>query len=222
MAPPEWIRSAGVVAPSPPTPPEWIARSPLLVDAYSLAEDAHGTQRRASDRHYFLEHVLEVAELLHEAGFDDEIVAVGLLHDAVERGTLDQERLRDEMGASIASLVLALSEDPEIASFDRRKASLRRQVEGAGRAAMTVYAADKLSDIRGLCRGMETRRGGLEERLGTTVAGMSAHYRESVEMIEAVRPASPFVPLLRAEMARLDLDVLAGPGSVAVGGTADE
>jgi HD domain len=205
----EWIRSAGTVAAAPPTSPEWIARSRLLADAYSLAEESHGTQRRASDGRYFLEHVLEVAELLHEAGFDDEIVAVGLLHDAVERGTLDERRLRAEMGASIASVVMALSEDPAITSFNWRKASLRRQVEGAGRLAMTVYAADKLSDIRGLCRGIESHRDGLEQRLGTSVVGMTAHYRESVEMIEAVRPASPFVPSLRAEMERLSLDVLA-------------
>lgn len=209
MITPEWICSIDGAASLPTTPPAWVDDSRLLVAAYRLAKDSHGTQRRASDERYFLEHVLEVAELLHGAGFDDEIVAVGLLHDAVERGTLDERRLRDEMGSSIASLVMALSENPEIASFDWRKASLRRQVEGAGRLAMTVYAADKLSDIRGLCRGIETNRDGLEERLGASLAGMTAHYRESVEMIEAVRPESPFVLSLRSEMERLDLDVLA-------------
>ena len=90
------------------------------------------------------------------AGFDDELVAVGLLHDAVERGTLSEEELRDEMGASISSLVLILSEDPAIESFDRRKAGLRDQVAAAGGWAVTVYAADKLSDILGLRRGIET------------------------------------------------------------------
>jgi len=208
MASRELIGSTGVAASSRTTPPEWIDHSRLLLHAYSLAEEAHGAQRRASDRRLFLEHVLEVAELLHEAGFDNEIVAVGILHDAVERGTLSERRLRDEMGAGISALVLALSEDPGIASFDWRKAGLRRQVESAGRLAVTVYAADKLSDIRGLCRGIEEHRGGLEERLGTSVASMTAHYRESVEMIGAVRPASPFVPSLRVELERLEVDVL--------------
>lgn len=208
MATPELIDSTGVAETPRPNPPAWIGDSRLLVHAYSLAEEAHGAQRRASDRRLFLEHVLEVAELLHGAGFDDEIVAVGILHDAVERGTLSERRLRDEMGTSICALVLALSEDPGIASFDWRKAGLRRQVESAGRLAVTVYAADKLSDIRGLCRGIEDHKEGLVERLGTSVASMTAHYRESVEMIEAVRPASPFVPSLRAELERLEVDVL--------------
>ncbi len=109
------------------------------------------------------------------------------------------------MGASIASLVLTLSEDSRIRSFDRRKAGLRHQVESAGGLAVTVYAADKLSDIRGLRRGIETLDDGIEERMGTSVAGMAAHYRESVEMIEAVKIGSVFLPALRVELERLEL-----------------
>ena len=85
-------------------PPAWINDSPLLAEAYSLAEAAHGSQRRPTDGRLFLEHVVEVAELLHDAGSDDELVAVGMLHDAVERGTLSEEELRDRMGASISSV----------------------------------------------------------------------------------------------------------------------
>ena len=40
--------------------------------------------------------------------------------------------------------------------------------------------------------------------MGTSVAGMAAHYRESVEMIEAVRRGSVFLPSLRAELERLE------------------
>ncbi len=203
----EFIDSTDMVASLRQAPPAWINRSPLLVDAYSLAVAAHGEQRRPSDGRYFLDHVVEVAELLQRAGFDDELVAVGLLHDAVERGTLGEEELRDEMGESICSLVLVLSEDPGIESFDRRKAGLRDQVAAAGGWAVTVYAADKLSDILGLRRGVETAGEGIEKRIGTGVENMTAHYGESVEMIESLRPGSAFLPELRLEMERLEADV---------------
>ena len=101
-------------------------------------------------------------------GFDAEIVAAGLLHDSVERGTLLEEELRAEMGADMAYLVLALSEDATIASFEWPKAELRRQVEVAGGDAVTVYAADKLSDIRGLRRAIEFYGDALPKQLGTT------------------------------------------------------
>ena len=208
MAGSDRTSSIAVAGRSGSDPPEWVTDSPLLEGAYSLAQMAHGSQRRASDGRYFLDHVLEVARILHQAGFNDELVAVGLLHDAVERGALSEEELGDEMGASISSLVLILSEDPSIESFDQRKAGLRDQVAAAGGWAVTVYAADKLSDILGLRRGIETSGDGLEERMGTSVASMAAHYRESVEMIESVRPGSAFLPALRLELERMEADVL--------------
>ena len=131
---------------------------------------------------------------------------MGMLHDSVERGTLSEEELRAEMGADIASLVLTLSEDPAIVSFESRKAELRRQVEVAGGPAVTVYAADKLSDIRGLRRAIEFYGDGLAKRLGTSVATMTDHYRESVQMIESVSKRSFFLPALRVEIEGLEAE----------------
>jgi len=184
-------------------PPAWIADSPLLAQAYSLAESAHRSQRRPTDGRPFLDHATEVATFLHEAAFDDELVAVGLLHDAVERGTLSEEELRSEMGEAVASLVLALTEDATIDSFEERKAALRDQVRAAGGLAVTVFAADKLSDIVGLRRGIQRFGEAIEERMGTTVAGMTGHYRESVELIESARPGSAFLPALHVQLDRL-------------------
>lgn len=186
-------------APAPP-PPEWIADSPLLAQAHTLAEAAHRDQRRATDGRPFLDHVSEVARLLHEAAFDEELVAAGLLHDAVERGSLSEDDLRAEVDEGISSLVFALTEDASIDSFTRRKAALREQVSDAGGRALTVFAADKLSDILGLRSGIQALGGFVEERMGTTIASMSGHYRESVELIEAERPGSAFLPALRAQL----------------------
>ena len=106
----------------------------MLQRAYALAAEAHGSQRRATDQRLFVDHVLEVATLLHDAGFDKELIAAGLMHDAVERGTATERGVRAEMGDAIASLVMALSEDRPVESFAARKAGLRAQVIG-GRPA---------------------------------------------------------------------------------------
>ena len=146
---------------------------------------------------------MEVATLLHDTGFDEELTAVGLLHDAVERGTATEAGVRAEMGARISSLVMALTEDRSLESFDARKQAMRDQVSAAGPQAIAVFAADKLSDIRGLQRGIDTSRGSIEARMGTTITVMAGHYRESVLMIEAGDPTSCFVPALRRELERL-------------------
>jgi hypothetical protein len=188
-------------------PAPWIAESPRLAQAYGLAQAAHRSQRRPTDGRPFISHVTEVARLLHREGFDEELVAAGLLHDAVERGTLGEEELRDQVEGSISSLVLALPEDPTIESFDERKAALREQVKAAGPRALTVFAADKLSDILRLRRGIERFGDTVEDRMGTSVKSMAGHYRESVELIESEWPGSTFLPDLRSELDRLEADV---------------
>ncbi len=187
----------------PPGSPEWVRNSALLERAYALAVEAHGSQRRATDQTLFLDHVVEVATLLHDAGFDDELIAAGLLHDAVERGTATESQLRATMGDVIGSLVMALTEDPLLEPFNARKEALRAQVRAAGARAIAIFAADKLSDIRGLQRGVDTSRDSIETRMGTSVSAMAGHYRESVEMIEASDPGSSFIPALRAELQSL-------------------
>lgn len=171
-----------------------------------MAEEAHRDQERPTDGGPFLDHVTEVAWFLNEAGFEEELVAVGLLHDAVERGSLSEEELRREMREPIVTLVLALTEDAEIESFEERKTALRDQVRATGGLAVTVFAADKLSDLVALRRGIDRYGQGIEERMGTTVSSMAEHYRESVELIESARPDSAFLPRLRAELDRLDVD----------------
>lgn len=184
--------------------PEWISASEYLSDAFHLAARAHGSERRPSDGRLFLEHVSEVAGLLHRLEFDEELVAVGLLHDSVERGTLREPELRDEMGNSITWLVMVLSEDPTIESFEARKAALRAQVAAAGMRAITVFAADKLSDIAGLRRGIDASQEAAEARMGTSVMSMAEHYRDSVRMIADTRPGSAFLSALRLELDRLE------------------
>jgi (p)ppGpp synthase/HD superfamily hydrolase len=190
----------------PAARPVWVAESALLSRAYSLAERAHGSDRRPTDGRLFLAHVTEVATFLHEAAFDEELVAVGLLHDAVERGSLTEAELSAEMGEQITLLVMTLTEDASIESFPRRKERLREQVTEAGGLAVTVFAADKLSDIVGLRRGIEQSRSRIQDRMGTTIDGMAGHYRESVELIESVRPGSAFLPALRVQLQRLSAE----------------
>lgn len=138
-------------------------------------------------------------------------MAAGLLHDTVERGTLSEEGLRGEMPEHISLLVLSVSEDPTIESFGDRKAALREQVRAAGGRALTVFAADKLSDICGLRRGIEAFGNSVEARMGTTVRSMAGHYRESVRLIESERPGSAFLPALRVQLERLAAESAAIP-----------
>jgi hypothetical protein len=184
--------------------PEWVSASPLLSEAFALAASAHRDDRRPSDGRLFISHVTEVAGLLQRLEFDEDLVAVGLLHDSVERGSLTEAELREAMGEPICELVMTLSENPAIESFEGRKAALRKQVAAAGGRAITVFAADKLSDIAGLRRGIEGSPEATAAGVGTDLESMTEHYRDSVQMIASMRPGSAFLSALRRELERLE------------------
>ena len=69
--------------------------------------------------------------------------------------------------------------------------------------AVTVFAADKLSDIRGLRSGIAIFGDSIEQRMDSDVGALVHHYRMSVELIEAVDPACVFLPALRLQLTRL-------------------
>jgi hypothetical protein len=52
--------------------------------------------------------------------------------------------------------------------------------------------------------GSKVLHGTPRRRIGTSVASMAGHYRDSVQMIAAAWPASTFLSALRSELGRLD------------------
>jgi (p)ppGpp synthase/HD superfamily hydrolase len=167
----------------------------------AFAELKHAGQRRKVDGAPFIEHPVEVASLLCDAGASDDVIAAGLLHDTLEKTNTDIAELRRRFGSRIAALVAAVSEDETIAGYATRKAALRRQVEVAGADAMMVFAADKVSKIRELpveAPGSEAAR--LAATVSRTRQRRLIHYRRCLELLERYLADSPLVVQLRAEL----------------------
>ncbi|MFZ0376236.1 MAG: HD domain-containing protein [Solirubrobacteraceae bacterium] len=168
-----------------------VARLPRTRAALAYAEERHAGQRRVADGAPFIEHPLEVAELLYRAGAPDEVIAAGVLHDTIEKAGATVGELQDRFGPHTTELVVAVSEDPDIPGYARRKAALRDQVAAAGPEALMVFAADKISKVREL----RATRSLPERRL--------THYRRCVELLERLLSDSPLVTQLRAEFDRV-------------------
>jgi len=110
----------------------------------------HGHQRRTMDHAPFVLHPLEVASLLYGRGFDDEVIAAGVLHDLVENTDATVSQVAARFGDRVAAIVAAVSEDDSIEDYDERKAALRARACAGGVEARAVYAADKISKTREL------------------------------------------------------------------------
>jgi (p)ppGpp synthase/HD superfamily hydrolase len=164
--------------------------------AAEFAADAHAGQERLVDGAPFVLHPFEVALLLHVSGYRDEPVAAGLLHDVVEKTAVSLDEVRDAFGDEIADMVEAVTEDPDIADYDERKADLRARTEASGDdAVLAVFAADKVSKAR------ELRVAAAADRLSAEeVVCRRAHYRGCLELLDRSLPDHPLTDALRLEL----------------------
>jgi (p)ppGpp synthase/HD superfamily hydrolase len=176
---------------------EFVERSPLTRDALAFADQRHAGQTRDIDDLPFVTHPVEVACLLHEGGYPDEVVAAGVLHDVVEDTDAELSDLETRFGSRIAELVKAVTDDPSIDDDTERKAALRRQVAAAGECAAVIFAADKVSKARELR--VRVSRGRREE----SDCSKFAHYEASLDMLAALIPGHELVRQLRVEVEAL-------------------
>ena len=175
-------------------------RLPQARAAVEHAERMHARQRRG-DGTPFIRHPLEVGSLLYYSGAPDHLIAAGVLHDVIAKTDASAADVRERFGPRIAGLVLAVTDDDQIAGYANRKAALRQQVAGAGDEALMLFAADKLSRLRELRREVGLDRNGAPPgQIRALRARRLAHYPHSLALLEERLPGSPVVRELRDEL----------------------
>lgn len=78
--------------------------SALIKKAYNMARNAHKEQKRRSGEPYII-HPLNVALILADLEMDKETIAAGLMHDVVEDTEISLQRIEQEFGKDVSSLV---------------------------------------------------------------------------------------------------------------------
>jgi hypothetical protein len=183
--------------------------SSLIRSALVFAVRAHARQRRRSDGAAFIEHPLEVAGLLHDAGCSDAVVVAGLLHDVIEKCHVSIAELTWRFGTEVAQLVQTVTEDATVDDYRHRKRMLREQVRTTGGDAALVFAADKVAKVRELpelvrrersCRDDDELPRRVRDPLGEDDRLRLDHYRRSLRMLQHVAPAHPLVKRLAGDL----------------------
>lgn len=183
--------------------PDLVHGLPETRQALAFAERAHAGQRRAFDGAPFIAHPTEVAALLYYVGAADHVIAAGALHDTIEKSTTQAQDLRTRFGPRITTLVLAVTDDDDIAGYPQRKAAEREQAAAAGDEALMILAADKISKVRELRLETAAARGRRRAITSPSRLRRFAHYQECLELLERHLPDSPLVANLRTEIERL-------------------
>jgi (p)ppGpp synthase/HD superfamily hydrolase len=180
-----------------PFHPPFADARPALREAVAWATRMHADQRRAVDHAPFVLHPLEVAALLNGRGFDDDVVAAGVLHDVVENTSATVEDVRARFGDRTAAIVAAVSEDDSIEDYADRKAALRSQAAAGGPEARAVYVADKVAKVRELRAQAAHVPSILRE---PAVRAKLEHYEQSLAMLRAAADGLALVDQLAFEL----------------------
>ena len=113
-----------------------------------FAINAHKGQIRKSDKEKpMIIHPINVANILSEYGYDDNVVAAAYLHDVIEDTKYTKEDLLKEFNEDIVSLVLGATEEDKSLSWEERKTITIDKVKDLDLRHKVVVCADKISNL---------------------------------------------------------------------------
>jgi (p)ppGpp synthase/HD superfamily hydrolase len=157
----------------------------LVERAREFAAEAYGSSEE-------LEHPIEVAGLVRDAGFGEETQAAAVLHDLIEDTDADAASIAAGFGWDVASIVSVMTEDASIGDYAARKDEHRRRAAAAGRDVAAIFVADKISNARRM------RRGQKELDLHKI-----AHYAATLDQMRQAYPDLPLLEQLEEELNEL-------------------
>jgi hypothetical protein len=125
-----------------------------IIKALEFASIAHRNQARVGpDKVPYISHPAAVGMVLWKAGFTDEVVMAGILHDVIEDTDYTYDDIQREFGKQIADWVAEVSEDAAL-PHDEKKEQYLTQLAAASMEAKAVSAADLLANRYSMLTGL--------------------------------------------------------------------
>lgn len=123
-----------------------------LLGALHFAADKHRDQRRkGAEASPYVNHLIEVAELLAREGGVSDIVVLqaAVLHDTLEDTQTTREELELAFGHEVRSLVEEMTDDKSLPKTERKRLQIEHAPHLSPRAKL-VKLADKISNVRSI------------------------------------------------------------------------
>ena len=197
------------MVPQVSTRPAVGADSDLATAALRFARRVHLGQHRKQTGEQFVAHPIAVAGLLSDSGYGGALIATAYLHDVVEKTDIELDEIRERFGPEVAGLIDCLTENSGIPGYSERKRALRRGILAAGGNAVTIYAADRVANMRDWRKVPPDERPACGERLGTTLEERLELWEEDVAELRDRDPAGPFMEQMESELEALRADARA-------------
>jgi (p)ppGpp synthase/HD superfamily hydrolase len=132
--------------------PECLSAVQRILQAARFAAERHAAQRRkSSSAEPYVNHLLEVAEMLARLSdsLDTDLIVAALLHDTIEDVGVTREEIAAKFGEDVAALVTEVSDDKSLPKFARKALQIQNAAHKSPRAQM-LSTADKIANLRSI------------------------------------------------------------------------
>lgn len=123
----------------------------VLRAAHFAAQKHAGQRRMGAAAEPYINHLLEVAELVASALAepDTNLIIAALLHDTVEDAGVMKDELVERFGGDVADLVMEVTDDKSLPKAERKWLQIVNAAEISVRA-QAIKLADKISNLRAI------------------------------------------------------------------------
>ena len=122
----------------------------ILKAAHFAAEKHAGQRRKGAAAEPYINHLLEVAELVSSVQpADTNLVIAALLHDTIEDAGVTKDELVQTFGSDVTDLVMELTDDKSLSKAERKRLQIVHAPELSVRAQV-IRLADKTSNLRAI------------------------------------------------------------------------
>lgn len=128
--------------------------SEFVFKAYVFAKNAHKGQKRKYTFEPYINHPIEVMQIVSTVPHTEEMLAAALLHDVVEDCGVQLQEIFDTFSPDVCYMVNDLSDvsSPEDGNRVIRKAKDRNWIAGAKARSKTIKLADLISNSRSIVK----------------------------------------------------------------------
>ena len=120
-----------------------------ILEAATFAAQKHTKQKRKDDVQPYINHPIEVADLLVNVGQveDTDMIVAALLHDTVEDCGVTFEEIAEKFGDPVAGYVRELTDDKSLPKGERKQLQIEHAPHLSPQAKQ-IKLADKISNVR--------------------------------------------------------------------------
>ena len=154
--------------------------------ALQYAKEKHKDQKRKVTNEPYINHIMDVCEILKESNADEQTIIVGILHDTIEDTTATYDEIKNFFGKNIADLVNIESEIKSL-PYRERKAEHMERVGNASRQIKMVNCADKVSNLKSMIKIYEKYKDKIWQFFNGTKEDIYWYYTLALEKLNEIK-----------------------------------